>query len=329
MSQQQASMDALTLGRWVFRHEAQALTEASQRLDASFEKAVGLLTAVEGKLVVSGVGKSGHVGKKIAATFASTGTSAFFVHAGEAGHGDLGMIGPSDLLLVLSHSGETDEPVNLALFAKRRATPIIAMTGNLASSLAKTADLVLDCSIASEACPLGVAPTASTTVQLAMGDALAMATMAGRGFTKEDFGKTHPHGALGRRLFLTVEDVMQPLNKVPHLPLHTPLLQAVSEMASSRIGAVVVMNDQALAGIFTDADLRKLLSAKSQSLEDLACLALADVVSTHPRTISIQALASEALEIFETRHPSRLVCVQGDRPMGLLSPFDLIDHKVA
>ena len=321
--------EILQTGRETLATEAAAILAVRDALGEPFEQAVQAILTCDGRLVVSGVGKSGHIGKKLAASFASTGTPAFFVHAGEAGHGDLGMVTPSDVLLVISHSGESDEVVNLAHLARRNGTQIIAMVGKLESSLAKAAHTVLHCFIEREACPLGVAPTASTAVQLAMGDALAMATMKARGFTQEDFGRTHPFGALGRRLYLRVQDVMQPLDKVPHLPANTPLLEAVSEMAASRIGAVVALNGDKLAGIFTDADLRRLLVKTKDNLASLAGLTLDQVASRTPLAMDVNALASQALVVFEKRHVSRLVCLEDGKPKGLLSLFDLLDHKVA
>jgi len=316
-------------GLRTLRIEAQAILHAADRLGTEFDKAVDLIQHCKGRLVLGGIGKSGHIARKIGATFASTGTLAFFLHAAEAGHGDLGMVAPGDLLFLLSYSGETEEVVNLAHFGRRMGAGILGMSGHAGSSLSRASDLHLDCSVSQEACPLGVAPTASTTVQLALGDALAMAVLSARGFTQEDFARTHPHGALGRRLFLKVSDVMRPINEVPHLPSSTPLLQAVSEMAASRIGAVVALDNDALAGIFTDSDLRRLLAKNAQALQGLASLSLGDVASTKPMTVQSSALASETLKIFEDRHVSRLVCLDGTRPVGLLSLFDLLDHKIA
>ena len=320
----------IEVARSVLRIEARAIDALADRLGGAFEQSVERICALEGRLVLSGVGKSGHIARKIAATFASTGTPAFFVHAAEAGHGDLGMITPKDLLVVISNSGESDEVVNLALFVKRFGTPVVAMTGAPDSSLARLADLHLDCSVEKEACPLGIAPTASTSAQLALGDALAMATLSAKGFTQEDFGKTHPNGSLGRRLFLRVSDVMKPLDQVPHLSPSSKLLTAVSEMAASRIGAVVAVDAADLAGIFTDSDLRRLLAKNSEQLGNLSMLTLGDVISKDPMTIKASALASEAISTFEGKHVSRLVCVdEHGRPVGLLSFFDLLDHKVA
>lgn len=323
------SQSALDIARQVLLAEAEAIQALSARIDIHFQSAVEAVLNCQGRLVVSGVGKSGHIGRKIAATFASTGTPAFFVHAAEAGHGDLGMITSRDVVIAISNSGESEEVVNLVNFAKRFGAYIIAMTGSAESSTSRQADIHLDCSIKKEACPLGLAPTASTSVQLALGDALAMAVLTARGFSKEDFGRTHPNGALGRKLYLRVADVMRPLGVVPHMDPATKLMDAVTEMASTKIGAIVAVQAGELAGIFTDSDLRRLLAAYASDLDKISVMTLADVITRSPMTISTHSLASEALSIFESKHVSRLICVENKQAKGLLSLFDLLDHKVA
>lgn len=308
--------------------ESQAIQGLIQRVDASFEEAISAILNCPGRLVVSGVGKSGHIARKIAATFASTGTPAFFVHAGEAGHGDLGMITASDVLIAISNSGESEEVVSLVGFAKRFGAKVIAMTASSESSTSKEANIHLDCSVEKEACPLGLAPTASTSVQLALGDALAMAVLTARGFTKADFGRTHPNGSLGRRVYLRVSDVMKPLSEVPHMSQQANLLEAISEMAATRIGAIVAIDDDQLSGIFTDSDLRRLLAKNKNDLSRLASLKLMDVITKNPMSIDASALASEAIALFELKHISRIVCMENNEPKGLLSLFDLLDHKV-
>jgi arabinose-5-phosphate isomerase len=238
------------------------------------------------------------------------------------------MITSDDVLLILSHSGESDEVVNLAKMASRNHTVVVAMVGILKSTLAKVASIVLHCHIDREACPLGVAPTASTIVQMAMGDALTIATMKSRGFTREDFGRTHPFGSLGRKLHLRVYDVMQPLEKIPHMPGKTPLIQAITEMATSRIGAVVILHEDSLAGIFTDADLRRLLVTAKDKLDTLSELTLEQVANCSPLTIDMHELASQALLVFEKRHVSRIICTEDGKAKGLISLFDLLDKKV-
>lgn len=319
----------LDIARQVLQDERDAIAAMANRLDGRFEEAVERLLACEGRVVVTGVGKSGHVGRKIASTLASTGCPAFFVHSAEAGHGDLGMITGQDVVLSISHSGETEEVINLAVFAKRFGAFIISMTGHPGSTLAQCSDIVLDASVEKEACPIGVAPTSSTTVQLALGDALAMAALSARGFSTDDFARTHPKGALGRRLYMRVRDVMKDISQVPHVDGNAPLLHAISEMATSRAGAIVVMDSgNRLAGIFTDSDLRRLLVKSSERLSALQSLFLRDVITTHPLSISVDHLASEALALIESRHVSRLVCMEGERVAGLISVHDLIEHKI-
>jgi arabinose-5-phosphate isomerase len=323
-----AMTQALEVAKEVLKIESAAIQSLAQRIDVSFENAICAILKSHGRLVVSGVGKSGHIARKIASTFASTGTPAFFVHAGEAGHGDLGMITSDDVLIAISNSGESEEVVNLVSFAKRFGATVIAMTGSAESSTSKEANIHLDCSVEREACPLGLAPTASTSVQLSLGDALAMAVLSARGFSKEDFGRTHPNGSLGRRVYLRVTDVMKPLSQVPHMSQETNLLEAISEMAATRIGAIVAVDNGKLSGIFTDSDLRRLLAKNANNLSALAIMSLAEVISKNPMSISANALASEAVHLFESKHVSRIVCMENNLPVGLLSLFDLLDHKV-
>lgn len=318
----------LDIGREVLMAEAEAIKSLSTRIGDSFELAVQHILSCRGRVVVSGVGKSGHIGRKIAATFASTGTPAFFVHAAEAGHGDLGMITANDVVIAISNSGESEEVVSLVSFTKRFGAFLIAMTGSAESSTSKFADIHLDCSVFKEACPLGLAPTASTSVQLALGDALAMAVLSAKGFTKEDFGRTHPNGTLGRKIYLRVSDVMSPLDQVPHMKSRSSLLDAISEMASTRVGAILALEEDKLLGIFTDSDLRRLLARYKNNLNDFNQLYLSDVVTAKPMTISVHCLASEAINLFESKHVSRIVCMDGDKPKGLLSMFNLLDNKV-
>lgn len=321
--------NSLSVAKDVLAIEADAIRSLAVRLDHSFVDAVEHILKCKGRLVVTGIGKSGHIGRKIAATFASTGCPAFFVHAAEAGHGDLGMITSTDIVIAISNSGESEEVINLVVFARRFGAFIIGITGRLNSVLAANSDLVLDASVEKEACPLGVAPTSSTIVQLALGDALAMATLTARGFSMQDFAKTHPNGALGRRLFMRVKDVMKGLDEVPHMPSSAPLLNAIAEISQSRVGAVVVVDEaDCLVGIFTDSDLRRLLVRIREDLSGLNDLTLLDVLTQNPRSIPIDHLASEALAVIETQKISRLVCMDGDRVAGLISLHDLIENKI-
>jgi len=321
--------DALAIGRRVLHEEASALNRTADNLGGEFQEAVAAFLACRGRVVVSGVGKSGHVGRKIAATLASTGTPSFFVHAAEAGHGDLGMITSADVVLAISNSGESEEVVNIVSFARRFGACIIAMTGRSQSSVARQADIHLDSGVAAEACPLGVAPTSSTTVQLALGDALAMAALAGRGFTTEDFARTHPLGQLGRRYYLRVRDVMQGIADIPHAPPTARLADVIPEMAIGRMGALLVLDGNALVGIFTDSDLRRLITQSAGQFDARLQEPVGGFVTRDPLTIDAGQLASEALEVFERKRISRIVCVESGRPVGLLAWHNLLQHKVA
>lgn len=321
--------DSLAVGQRVLMEEAQALQATAQRLDASFVQAVQALVECKGRVVVSGVGKSGHVGRKMAATLASTGTPSFFVHAAEAGHGDLGMITAHDVVVAISNSGESEEVVNIASFAKRFGALIIGMTRSAASSVGKLSDIHLDCTVSHEACPLGVAPTSSTTVQIALGDALAMAALARRGFTTQDFARTHPLGQLGRRYYLRVRDVMQGISEIPHAPPSARLMDVIPAMALGRMGAMLVLEGEALAGIFTDSDLRRLITQSAGQFDAKLDQPVGDFMTRNPLSIDAGQLASDALRIFEQKRISRVVCVEGTKAVGLLAWHNLLQHKVA
>ncbi|HEX4299668.1 MAG TPA: KpsF/GutQ family sugar-phosphate isomerase [Gammaproteobacteria bacterium] len=314
---------ALTrLAREVLETEASAITALVGRLDGSFTRACELMLECRGRVVVTGMGKSGHVAGKIAATLASTGTPAFFVHPGEASHGDLGMITGQDLVLALSNSGETSELVTILPLIKRLGVKLIALTGKPASSLAKTADVHLDVSVAREADPLNLAPTASTTASLAMGDALAMAVLSMRGFTHEDFARSHPGGSLGRRLLLKVEDVMHKGERVPSVALGTSLSQALMEMTRKGLGMTAVMDSNGhVAGIFTDGDLRRTLDKQI----DVHKAKIDEVMTRNCTTAAPEMLAGEALHILETRKFNGLLVVDKDKKLvGALNMHDLL-----
>ena len=255
---------AIELGREVLAREAAAVADMAKTLDRDhFARAVELILACRGRVVVSGVGKSGHIGRKVAATLASTGTPAFFVHAAEAAHGDLGMITKDDVVIGISYSGETGELLTIVPVIKREGTPLITITGNPASTLAKNADVNLDVHVTSEACPLNLAPTTSTTATLAMGDALAIAAMHAKGFTKEDFARSHPGGALGRRLLTHVRDVMRTGDRVPVVREDASVLEAVREITAKHIGMTAVTDSEnRVTGVFTEGDLRRLIEAR-------------------------------------------------------------------
>lgn len=315
------------LGKAVIRIEAQAITDLSVRIDAQFAKACRLLLACEGRIVVLGMGKSGHISNKIAATLASTGSPAFFVHPGEASHGDLGMITPKDVVLALSNSGETDEILTILPMLKRMCIPLVALTGNVNSTLAKAANVHLDVSVTQEACPLGLAPTASTSAALAMGDALAIALLEARGFTAEDFALAHPSGSLGRRLLLRVDDIMRTDAAIPRVTLGTKLSKTLVEMSQKGMGITTVVNDSGqLIGVFSDGDLRRAMDTGA----DIHNTLIDNVMTPRCKTISLGLLAAEALGIMETHKITALFVVDNNNvPIGAVHMHDLLRAGVA
>jgi len=320
------SDQALQLARETLDIEAQALMGLKSRLDHRFSQAVQMMLNVKGRVVVTGMGKSGHIGSKIAATLASTGTPAMFVHPGEASHGDLGMIKAIDVVLAISNSGESDELVSILPVLKRQGVPLIAMTGGMSSALAKHADVVLDSSVDKEACPLNLAPTASTTAQLALGDALAVALLDARGFKAEDFARSHPGGSLGRRLLTHVEDVMRKGDQVPHVLPDASFTQLMREMSQKGLGASAIVDAQdKILGIFTDGDLRRLI----EKGVDLRALQAKEVMHANPRTVQKDALAVEAAELMEQfQITSVLVVNESGALCGALNSNDLMRAKV-
>jgi len=317
--------NALELARTVLRIEAQAVAALVDRLDGNFLRAVDLLLRCRGRVVVSGVGKSGHVGRKIAATMASTGTPAMFVHAAEAAHGDLGMITRSDVLVALSYSGETAELLTIVPTLKREGTPLLAITGSAGSPLARHADVHLDVHVDKEACPLNLAPTSSTTAMLALGDALAVACLDARGFGPADFARSHPGGALGRRLLTKVGDVMATGEAIPSVPLTASVMEAVREISLKRLGMTAVLDaDGRVAGIFTDGDLRRLLE-RGASVRDMG---VAEVMTRSPLTIGPGALAAEAAQLIESTRRNQLLVVEDGRLVGALHAHDLTAARV-
>ena len=317
---------ALHLARETLDIEAEALMGLKSRLDDRFSQAVQMMLNVQGRVVVTGMGKSGHIGSKIAATLASTGTPAMFVHPGEASHGDLGMIKAIDVVLAISNSGESDELVSILPVLKRQGVPLIAMTGGLSSALAQHADVVLDSSVSREACPLNLAPTASTTAQLALGDALAVALLDARGFKAEDFARSHPGGSLGRRLLTHVSDVMRKDDQVPSVLPHASFTELMREMSRKGLGASAIVDEaQNILGIFTDGDLRRLI----EKGQDLRSLLAKDVMHAHPRTVNQNALAVEAAELMEQfKITSVLVVNDQGQLSGALNSNDLMRAKV-
>ena len=314
-------------GRRVFEIEGQALAAVAARLDGAFTAACQLMLSAKGRVVCTGMGKSGHVARKIAATLASTGTPAFYMHPGEAAHGDLGMVTDADVVLALSYSGESDEILLLLPVLRRQGNKLVAMTGRPQSSMAREADVHLDVSVPAEACPLDLAPTASTTASLAMGDALAVALLEARGFTADDFARSHPAGALGRRLLLHIADNMHPGDEVPRVGAHATLREALVEMSRKRLGMTAVVDgDGRLMGLYTDGDLRRSLDDADV---DLRTTRIDQVMTRAPRTISADALAVEAAQLMEAHKISGLLVVDAhQRVVGALNIHDLLRARV-
>ena len=317
---------ALRLAQETFDIEAAAVLGLKARTGESFARAVDAMLQVRGRVVVMGMGKSGHIGRKVAATLASTGTPAMFVHPAEASHGDLGMIKPIDLVLAISNSGEVDEVTSLLPVIKRLGVTLVAMTGNPKSSLAQHADILLDSGVAKEACPLQLAPTASTTAQLALGDALAVALLDARGFRTEDFARSHPGGALGRKLLTHVSDVMRTGDAVPRVAPDTAFPDLMREMSAKGLGASAIVDPQGrVLGIFTDGDLRRLI----EKGVDLRAVKAHEVMHHRPRTIGREALAVEAAELMEEhRITSVLVVDEQGLLCGAVNSNDLMRAKV-
>lgn len=321
-----SASDAITLGRDVLHHEAAELERSATQLGKDFADAVRLILGVRGRLVISGVGKSGHIGRKLAATFASTGTPAFFVHAAEAAHGDLGMITADDVVIGISYSGETSELLTIVPTLKREGAKLIAMTGNPMSSLARYADVHLNCHVEREACPLNLAPTASTTLTLALGDAVAVACLSAKGFRKEDFARSHPGGALGRRLLIHVRDIMRSGENVPSVSDTATVLEAVREITRKHIGmTAVTAADGTVLGIFTEGDLRRLI----ERVGDIREVRICDVMTKQPHTIGPNELAASAAKILEAKLCNQLLVTDdAGRLIGALHMHDLMDAKV-
>ena len=306
--------------------ESQAILGMKKTIGHSFVRAVRVLLQASGRVVVMGMGKSGHIGRKIASTLASTGTVAMFVHPAEASHGDLGMIKDTDVALVLSNSGESEEIIVLLPLLQRQGVPIVAITAGAQSTLAQHALAVLDCSVEQEACPLNLAPTASTAAQLAMGDALAMALLDARGFQAEDFARSHPGGALGRKLLTHLKDVMRTGQQLPAVRPEAGLTELMREMSQKGLGATAVTDKQGgILGIFTDGDLRRLV----ESGQDLRSISAADVMKSNPRTISVNALAAQAAQIMEEHRITSLLVVDDEKRLcGFINTNDLMRAKV-
>jgi arabinose-5-phosphate isomerase len=306
--------------------ESEAVALLEQRIGNEFTEACKLIINCSGRVIVTGMGKSGHIGRKIAATFASTGTPAFFVHPGEASHGDIGMITKKDVVLALSNSGTTAEVVTLLPQIKRLGVPLICMTGDQISTLAMAAEVHLDVKVNSEACPLGLAPTTSTTVTLVMGDALAIALLEARGFTAEDFAFSHPGGALGQKLLLKVRDIMHSGENLPTVNINQPLKEALLEMSKKGFGMTTVVKDSGkLFGVFTDGDLRRAINED----KNVKSILLSEVTKSGCKSIHQDALAAEALKIIEDLKITTLVIENSDHePVGILHLHDILKAGV-
>lgn len=311
-----------TLGKAVIETEAESIRALATRIDHHFAQACQYLLACEGRIIVMGMGKSGHVGRKIAATFASTGSPAFFIHPGEAKHGDFGMITKKDVLLIISNSGETDEIVAILPFIKRLDLPLITLTGRINSTLSKASTVNIDVSVEKEACPLGLAPTSSTTAALVMGDALAISLLERRGFTAEDFALSHPGGTLGRRLLLRVDELMHQGDAIPKVDLTALLKTALVEMTQKKLGMTTVVNQaNELAGVFTDGDVRRAFDSNA----DIHQTTIQHIMSKNPKVIRPGLLAAEALNIMQTyKITSLIVTNDQNNPVGVVHLHDLL-----
>lgn len=302
--------------------ERDALSDLANTIDESFTKACECIEACKGRVIVIGIGKSGHIGRKIAATLASTGCPAFFVHPSEASHGDFGMITKEDVVLAISSSGASPEVTTLLPLLKRLGVPIIALTANEHSTLGEASDFHLNIAVKSEACPLNLAPTSSTTATLALGDAIAVALLEARGFTAEDFAFSHPGGTLGKKLLLRVTDVMHAGKEIPTVPMDTPLREALSEMSTKGFGMTVVVDEQKnTRGIFTDGDLRRCID----NGQDINAISVGEVMTPNPRTVAPDTLAAEALRIMQEKKITALVVRDDNEPAkGILHMHDLL-----
>jgi arabinose-5-phosphate isomerase len=326
LKQSSVKQTPIELAKSVLSIEAEAVEALAKRLDESFTKAVELILQCQGRVVVSGMGKSGHIGNKISATFASTGTPAFFMHPAEASHGDLGMITRDDVMVTLSNSGESDELIAILPALKRLGCKLINITGKSNSTLAKEADVHLEVQVEVEACPLGLAPTASSTAMLALGDALALAVLDQRGFSAEDFARSHPGGSLGRRLLIRIKDIMRNGDAIPSVHLQTSLKHGLLEMSRKGLGMTAIVDDnKVLQGVFTDGDLRRAF----ENGVDVNTTSILDVMHANPQSVHPEQLAVDAIEIMEQRKINALLVTdQQGHLVGALNMHDLLNAKV-
>lgn len=317
----------LDIAKKVLRIEAQAVSALTERLNSDFCKVVEIIYQSKGRVIVTGMGKSGLVGKKIAATLSSTGTPAFFMHPAEASHGDLGMVTSDDVIIAISNSGETPELINLIPFLKRFNVSLISFTGNPESTLSRSADVTIDVSVKEEACPMGIVPTASTTATLAMGDALAVALLIKRGFKEEDFAFFHPGGSLGKRLFIKVKDLMHTGDALPIVSPDMPMMKATVEISSKRLGVTIVAdNDRKILGIITDGDLRRGIEKWGKAFFDMRA---EDVMTRNPKTIYGEELAQKALSIMERHSITSLLVPDSDgKAIGIIHLHDILKQGI-
>ncbi len=327
MTMDDCNTDALGIAKRVLKTEADAVHALIEKLDGSFERAIDIIFDAKGRVVVTGMGKSGLVGKKIAATLASTGTPSFFLHPAEASHGDLGMVTSRDVIIAISNSGETDEITGLIPFLKRFNVSIISLTGNPDSTLAKASDVSLDISVEEEACPLGITPTASTTAALAMGDAVAVALLVKRGFKQEDFASFHPSGSLGKKLFVRVKDLMHTGDHLPVIKLSTPIMDAVMEISSKRLGiALVTDKDRKLLGVVTDGDVRRGIQKWGKKFFDMKT---EKVMTKTPKSISPEELAAKALAVMQSYSITSLVVPDNEgKIVGIIHLHDILKEGI-
>ncbi len=321
-------MKSIEIAKKVLQTEADALLNLIDRIDQTFEKAVEIILGSRGRVVVTGMGKSGLVGKKIAATLASTGTPAFFMHPAEASHGDLGMVTADDVIIAISNSGETDEIISIIPFLKRFNVKLISLTGNTGSTLARTSEVNLDISVQEEACPLGIVPTSSTTAALAMGDAIAVALLTKRGFKQDDFASFHPSGSLGKKLFIRVKDLMHSGGSLPLIRPDASLTEAVIEISSKRLGITIVAErDRAIPGIITDGDVRRGIEKWGKDFFDMKA---GEVMTKHPRMIEEDELAAKALSVMEQLAITSLVVADKDGlTVGIIHLHDILKKGIA
>jgi len=320
--------DIIEVAKKVLKTEAEAISSLVERVGKEFEKAVDMIYNSKGRVVVTGMGKSGIVGKKIAATLASTGTPAFFMHPAEASHGDLGMVTSDDVVIAISNSGETEEILNLIPFLKRFNVNIISITGNNGSTLSKSSDVSIDVSVREEACPIGIVPTASTTAAMAMGDAIAVALIIKRGFKEEDFAFFHPRGSIGKKLFIKVKDLMHIGEELPVVSGETPVSKALIEMSSKRLGHTIVVNeDDLVTGVISDGDIRRGLEKWGGQLFQMKA---EEIMTKNPKTISKEELAAKALSVMEKYSITALIIKDLDgRPEGIIHLHDILRQGIA